>query len=83
MTEMSPFTELHPPHLDWAFRSERGEFRLRELENGQIELAGTTWFHTVMEPNAYWGAICDYLVGKIHRRVLDHIKTTVEFSKPD
>lgn len=78
MTEISPYVGIHPPHLDWAIRSEKGEFRLKNLGDGRIELTGTTWFHTVMEPQPYWGWLSDYMIHAIHRRVLNHIKQTVE-----
>ncbi len=78
MTEVSPYAGIHPPHLDWAVLSERGEFLLNDLGDGRIELVGTTWFHTVMEPETYWGWLSDIMIHTIHKRVLDHIKTVVE-----
>ncbi len=78
MTEVSPYVGIHPPHLDWAVISERGEFLLNDLGDGKIELVGTTWFHTVMEPEPYWGWLSDRMIHAIHARVLNHIKTTVE-----
>ena len=80
MTELSPYTDIHPPHLDWAVMSHKGEFLLKDLGNGKIELTGTTWYHTVMEPEPYWGIIGDEMIHIIHLRVLDHIKHTVELS---
>lgn len=78
MTEISPYTGIHPPHLDWAVVSERGEFLLTDLGGGRVELAGTTWFHTVMKPEPYWGWLSDMMIHTIHKRVLNHIKTVVE-----
>jgi hypothetical protein len=78
MTEVSLHSDIHPPHLDWAVLSERGEFLLNDLENGHVELIGTTWFHTVMESEPYWGWLSEIMVHQIHERVLGHIKKTIE-----
>ena len=42
MTEISPYTGIHPPHLDWAVRSVKGQFLLKERGDGIVELEGTT-----------------------------------------
>ncbi|MFG0250855.1 MAG: hypothetical protein ACF8OB_18360, partial [Phycisphaeraceae bacterium JB051] len=78
MTEMTPYTGIHPPHLDWAFISHQGQFKLNQLEGGKVQLVGTTWFHTEIGPEFYWGSICQELIHIIHLRVLNHIKTSVE-----
>lgn len=78
MTEISPYTGLHPPHLDWAIRSHKGQFLLKDLGDGRVELEGTTWFTTEMGPEPYWSWITGKLIHKIHKRVLGHIQTTVE-----
>ncbi len=78
MTELSLHDHIHPPHLDWALRSEKGEFRLTDLGNGRIELSATTWFHVTMQLEPYWGWMSDYMIHAIHQRVLNHIKLTVK-----
>jgi len=78
MIEISPYTGIHPPHLDWAIRSERGEFLIQELGDGRVELTGTTWYQIRMEPVSYWGWLTDKMIEMIHKRVLNHIKHTVE-----
>lgn len=78
MIEVSPYTHIHPPHLDWAIRSVKGQFLLTEREDGFVELEGTTWFYTKMAPEFYWSAITENMVHRIHLRVLNHIKKTVE-----
>lgn len=78
MTEVSPYSGIHPPHLDWAFESHRGEFLLNDLGDGRIELLGTTWYHTVMKPEWYWGWLGDEMIHAIHLRVLNHIKEAIE-----
>ncbi len=83
MTEMSPYVHIHPPHLDWAFISHKGQFKLNQLENGKIQLVGTTWFHTEIGPEFYWGRLCEELIHIIHLRVLNHIKHSVETKQSD
>jgi hypothetical protein len=82
MTEISPYTGIHPPHLDWAVQSERGEFMIIELGDGRMELMGTTWYRMRMAPATYWGWLTDKLIQMIHLRVLNHIKQTTEAPAP-
>lgn len=78
MIEISPYTGIHPPHLDWAIRSERGEFKINDLGDGRVELIGTTWYRIKMEPEPYWGWLTDKMIQMIHLRVLNHIRQTTE-----
>ena len=80
MRELSPYRSLEPAHLEGFFRSRRGEFVLTRLPDGRTELAGTTWYDQRIWPNRYWQVWSDYLVHRIHTRVLNHIKTEVEAS---
>jgi len=48
------------------------------LPGGGTRLQGTTWFHQDLWPNRYWNGWSRYLIGRIHHRVLDHIKTVAE-----
>ena len=78
MKELSLHDHLHPPHLDWAIRSLKGQFILTELADGRIELEGTTWFFTKMSPEPYWSWISGEMIHMIHLRVLEHIKVSAE-----
>ena len=78
MLELTPYRHVHPPHLDIAFRTTRGEFELRELPNGGTRLVGRTWYVLDIQPNSYWTVWSDWLVHKIHLRVLRHIKSLAE-----
>lgn len=78
MTEISPYAGVSPPHLDWVFRSTRGEFTIQARADGTVELVGTTWYELAIEPKFYWGWLSDQLVHAIHHRVLEHIKRAVE-----
>lgn len=78
LEEWNPFREVHPPHLEGTFVSERGEFRMEELPGGGTRLAGTTWYRNRMWPSFYWNLWSDAIVHRIHLRVLRHVKRTAE-----
>jgi hypothetical protein len=78
MFELTPYQHIHPPHLDGAFRSTRGEFQLDPLPDGRTRLTGTTWYVLDMHPQAYWTLWSDELVHRIHLRVLNHIRRNAE-----
>lgn len=78
MREWSPYSEIHPAHLEGFFRSRRGEFVLTALPGGRTRLEGTTWYEQNLWPNFYWRLWSDYLIHAIHQRVLNHIKTRAE-----
>jgi uncharacterized membrane protein YhaH (DUF805 family) len=78
LQEWSPYADLSPPHLDGYFRSRRGEFRLVALSGGRTRLEGSTWYEMRLQPAAYWVLFGDVIIGRIHRRVLQHIRTTME-----
>ena len=77
MKEISPY-DIHPPHLDGHLESKRGEFRLERMEDGKTRLIGTTWYKHHMWPASYWKLWSDFLIGRIHERVLKHVKKLSE-----
>jgi len=77
MKELS-FYDLHPNHLHGYFISVRGQFKLTPLKNGSTLLEGTTWYYNKIRPNFYWDLWSDYIIHKIHERVLSHIKSVAE-----
>lgn len=78
MAEVNPFGDPHPPHLDTALVSERGEFRLEAMSDGRTRLIGTTWYRLHMRPQVYWSAWTDAIIHRIHARVLRHVKRLAE-----
>lgn len=78
MEEWTPFSGLHPPHLDDGFVSRRGQFALTALPDGRTRLTGTTWFDIDVRPRAYWKIWAEPTIHAIHFRVLNHIKTVCE-----
>ena len=77
MKEISPY-DIHPTHLHGYWISKQGQFKLTALPNGHTLLEGTTWYVNKIKPGIYWTVWSDYIVHKIHQRVLEHIKTLAE-----
>jgi len=78
MSEFNPFWDIHPKHLDGYFMSQRGEFKLRKIDKYKTELKGTTWYKVDITPEWYWAKWSDFIIHRIHLRVLNHIKTESE-----
>jgi uncharacterized membrane protein YhaH (DUF805 family) len=78
LNEISPYGNIQPPHLHGYFVSEKGQFLLTALRGGRTRLEGTTWYHDAIWPASYWRLWSDYIIHRIHLRVLNHIKTTAE-----
>jgi hypothetical protein len=77
MKELS-FWDIDAPHLNDYFVSKHGQFRLIALPNGRTRLEGTTWYSNDIRPAFYWELWSDYIIHKIHNRVLEHIKKVSE-----
>ncbi len=78
MFELSPYGDIHPPHLDGFMRSNRGEFYLVALPGGRTRLEGRTWYEVQMFPQWYWTLWTDAIVHRVHLRVLHHIREIAE-----
>ncbi|MGH2552997.1 MAG: hypothetical protein ACRDEB_04735, partial [Chitinophagaceae bacterium] len=76
MKEISLYN-IHPNHLHGYWVSKKGQFRLIK-KNGKTVLEGTTWYINKINPDFYWTIWSDYIVHKIHQRVLTHIKKESE-----
>ncbi len=77
MKEIS-FWDINAPHLHDYFVSKQGQFKLIALPNGKIRLEGTTWYYHNIKPAIYWRLWSNYIIHKIHERVLNHIKVNAE-----
>ena len=78
MSELTPYTEIHPPHLEGFLVSRQGQFLLTPLAGGRTLLEGTTWYQHNMWPAGYWKMWSDVIIHRIHGRVLKHIKRLAE-----
>jgi len=78
MNELSPYGHIEPAHLHGYFESHKGQFLLTELPGGRTRIEGTTWYSHALWPQQYWHLWSDYIIHRIHMRVLRHIKTEAE-----
>ena len=78
MHELSLYPDLHPPHLDNYLVARQGQFLLTEPNPGQTKLEGTTWYQNYMGPSPYWRLWSDWIIHRIHMRVLTHVKDLAE-----
>jgi hypothetical protein len=77
MKELS-FWNIDSPHLHDYFVSKKGQFKLIRISDSETMLEGTTGYYNKIKPNFYWNIWSDFIVHKIHNRVLTHIKQTSE-----
>jgi len=82
LNELSPYGNIQPPHLHGYFVSEQGQFLLTALPGGRTRLEGTTWYQHTMWPAGYWHLWSDYIIHRIHLRVLEHIRRAAEQRTP-
>jgi uncharacterized membrane protein YhaH (DUF805 family) len=78
LNELTPYGHINAPHLHGYFVSEKGQFSLSPLPGGRTRLEGTTLYRHTMWPAAYWRLWSDYIIHKIHFRVLEHIRAAAE-----
>jgi uncharacterized membrane protein YhaH (DUF805 family) len=78
MKELTFYHDLRPPHLNGFLVSRAGQFHLVPLPNGHTLLEGTTWYNHNLWPAQYWRFWSDYIIHRIHLRVLNHVKTLSE-----
>ncbi len=78
MVEWTPYRNVYPKHLDNFLASRQGQFLLTPLPGGGTRLEGTTWYVHNLWPAAYWHAWSDFIIHRIHERVLVHIKRLAE-----
>jgi uncharacterized membrane protein YhaH (DUF805 family) len=83
LNELTPYGHIEPRHLHGYFVSEHGQFLLTPLANGGTRLEGTTWYRNAIWPGQYWRLWSDYIIHRIHMRVLQHIRAEAERSGPD
>jgi uncharacterized membrane protein YhaH (DUF805 family) len=82
LKELSPYKKISAPHLHGYFISHGGQFLLTRLPGGRTRLEGTTWYQHTMWPATYWGWWSDYIIHRIHMRVLNHIRERTEAIAP-
>jgi uncharacterized membrane protein YhaH (DUF805 family) len=78
LNELTPYGHIEPRHLHGYFESHQGQFLLTELPGGRTRVEGTTWYSHSMWPETYWHWWSDYVIHRIHMRVLEHIRIEAE-----
>jgi hypothetical protein len=78
LQELSPWGTIHPPHVRGFLVSRRGQFLLTPLPGGRTRLEGTTWYQHGLYPAGYWRLWSDWIIHRIHLRVLEHVKRLSE-----
>jgi uncharacterized membrane protein YhaH (DUF805 family) len=78
MDELSLYRNIHPPHVSDYLVSRQGQFLLTTMPDGRTLLEGTTVYEIHFWPGSYWRVWSDFIIHRIHYRVLDHIKKLSE-----
>ena len=78
LRELSPYARVYAPHVKGFFKAQRGEFRLVSLAGGRTRLEGSTWYTLDLYPQAYWRPIAEWLLSRIHERVLEQVRKEAE-----
>ena len=78
MREISPYPQIHAPHLHGYFQVDSGTFRLRPLPGGRTLLEARTVYRHSIGPRFYWQLWSDYLLDAMHQRVLATLKAAAE-----
>lgn len=78
MRELSPYPDVHAPHLHGFFRVDSGTFRLRPLPGGRTLLEARTVYRHSIGPQFYWQLWSDYLLDAMHGQVLATLKARAE-----
>lgn len=81
MDEWSVYPNLRPPHVETYLVSRQGQFLLTEMADGRTLLEGTTVYQNRFWPAPYWRLWSDFIIHRIHHRVLVHIKDLSEGQK--
>lgn len=82
MHELSPYPQVHAPHLHGYFQVDSGTFRLRALPGGRTLLEARTVYRHSIGPQFYWRLWSDYLLDAMHQRVLATLKAEAETLAP-
>src|SRR5437899_3999026 len=78
VNELTQYGNILSSHLHCYFVSKQGQFLLTALPGGRTRLEGATWYQHTMWPAAYWHLWSDYIIHRIHLRVLEHIRAEAE-----
>jgi hypothetical protein len=80
MRELSPYENVHAPHVIGYFRTTSTSFELVERSGGRTELHERTSHELKLEPVFYWLPLARWVVHENNARVLAHIRRQAELS---
>lgn len=80
MKELSPYDQVHAPHVVGYFDTVWTSFELAPLPDDKTRLTLRSEHELKLDPVLYWLPITRLVVAAGHRRVLDHVRHEAEAS---
>ena len=80
LRELSPYADVHAPHVDGYFRSIHARILLTPLEDGRTRLTLDTTHELDLQPSYYWLPMVRWVVRENKSRVLAQMKSQAEAS---
>jgi hypothetical protein len=78
MTEMSPYSHVHAPHVNGYFQTGETRFELEMLDANRTRLTILAAHRLRIDPIIYWEPIARWAANSNTRRVLDDLKLRAE-----
>jgi hypothetical protein len=78
MRELSPYSNVHAPHLNGYFRTLDARFTITPLANGRTQLSLATRHELSLSPALYWLPMAKWAVHANKTRVLAHFARQAE-----
>jgi hypothetical protein len=82
MTELSPYQEVHAPHVRGYFDTVSTGFTLQPLPGGGTRLVAEADHVLRLDPILYWEPVARWAIRQNVRRVLEHLRTRAEAAAP-
>ncbi len=81
MRELSPYQDVHAPHVVGYFRTASTSFELMPRPDGGTDLREQTRHELRLEPVLYWLPLARYIVRLNNQRIMDYVKRRAESSR--
>lgn len=82
MTEMSPYRDVHAPHLDGYFETQTTSFELAAAGRGETRLTIRAVHRLRIDPLLYWEPLARWAIAQNLERVLASLKQRAEAEAP-
>jgi hypothetical protein len=83
MRELSPYQQVHAPHVNGYFRTLNARFTIMPLANGHTRLTLDTRHELHLNPYIYWLPIVKWAIHTNKTRVLRHFAAQAEAAASD